>query len=160
MNKGFAPIIDNNSRVLILGTFPSPISRSINEYYGNNKNKFWELIKDIFNDGINFKDYNDKKNCLIKNNIALWDIVNECDSINAADTSINWKTAIFNDISNLIKQYPNIKKIILTSGKCEKYFYKNNNIESIEIVRVISPSSAAAKPYNYKLSEWKININN
>lgn len=165
MDKGFAPIINGRSRILILGTFPGCESREANEYYANKRNQFWKIIRDIFNGEVEFKNYNDKIECLKQNNIALWDIVEQCSSKgnSSLDSKINWETAIYNDISDLIARYPNIEKIILTSGACEKWFDRKNDRGDIEgrgikITRVISPSPAATKPYVDKLSEWRTNI--
>lgn len=72
IKKALDPIVNANSRILILGSLPSDKSIIQNEYYGNKNNQFWDIISMVFeNEKIKFKDYNEKIKFLNKHCIAL-----------------------------------------------------------------------------------------
>ena len=79
----FGPVYDSESRILILGSFPSVKSREISFYYGHPQNRFWKLLSLLFNEEIK-----DKKTFLLKHHIALFDVIESCDIIGSSDTSI------------------------------------------------------------------------
>ena len=72
--NGFAPVFDEDSRVLILGSFPSVKSREIDFYYGHKQNRFWKMICGYFDEEIP-ETVAGKKSFLQRNKIALWDMV-------------------------------------------------------------------------------------
>ena len=63
IHHGFPPLCDGNSRILILGTFPSPLSRKKNEYYGNPRNQFWRIMHEIFGEPYNARSLGQKSGC-------------------------------------------------------------------------------------------------
>jgi hypoxanthine-DNA glycosylase len=87
MIEGFEPIFDENSKVLILGSFPSVKSRQEGFYYGNKRNRFWQTLADIFCVPLPVTT-EQKIKMLIEHNIALWDIVNMADIKGSADSDI------------------------------------------------------------------------
>ena len=131
VNHNFKPVYDNNSKVLILGTIPSVKSREEEFYYGNPRNRFWKIMADIFKTNIP-NTIEKKETFLLKNNIALWDVLKSCDIKGSSDSSI--KKTIPNDINNIIEK-TNIKKIYTTGKKAtelyNKYLYEKIKIESI-----------------------------
>ena len=133
------PIYIKDSKILILGTMPSKISRENNFYYANPNNRFWKIISKLFN--IEFKDNNDKKEFLLKNHIALWDVIKSCDINGSADASI--KNVVVNDIDLIIKN-SQIKNIYCTGKISHKLFIKYFP-QYISITTLLpSPSSANA----------------
>lgn len=97
----FEPIITKDAEILILGSFPSVISRNNSFYYGNPKNRFWSLLKEIY--GIDFNGLSnlEKKKVLNELHIALYDIVYSCTINGSSDNSI--EDVIYSDIPSLIK---------------------------------------------------------
>ena len=84
---GFSPIYDENSRVLVLGSFPSVKSRKIDFYYGNRQNRFWKMLFSYF--GEEMKESNaEKTEFLLRRNVALWDVVAECTIRGSSDATI------------------------------------------------------------------------
>ena len=83
----FSPIYNETSKVLILGSFPSVKSREISFYYGNKQNRFWNMLCGYFDHAIP-QDNAKKQTFLLKNGIALWDIVTACEIEGSADSSI------------------------------------------------------------------------
>ncbi len=134
------PVFDKNSKILILGSLPSVKSREDNFYYANKNNRFWKIIETIFMK--NLESSKDKEMFLIKNNIALWDVIKECDITGSSDASI--KNVIPNDI-NFIKKNSNIKYILVTGKTALKYYEQFiENQVNIKAIYLPSPSSANA----------------
>lgn len=150
----FLPLFDKNSKILILGSFPSVKSRQINFYYGHPQNRFWKVISTIFNE-IEPKTIEEKKLLLLSHNIALWDSIKSCDIVNSSDSSI--KNVQINDIKGLINN-TNINKVIFNGNTSYKMFKKYNkeSFENIKFVCLPSTSPANAK---FKLQDlidiWK-----
>jgi len=113
--KGFLPFFDENSEILILGSFPSVISRETNFYYGNKQNRFWKILGEAF--GEPAPETIGEKQALLKNHkIALWDVVTECEITGSLDSTIkNYKVA---DLQKVLDK-ANVKKIILNGGKAK-----------------------------------------
>ncbi len=97
----FSPIITPNSKILILGSFPSVISRENDFYYGNPKNRFWKLLTLIFDKDFISLSNEEKVNALNELHIAIYDIVCSCIIDNSSDSSI--EEVIYADIPSLIE---------------------------------------------------------
>lgn len=138
----FKPIYDNNSKILILGSFPSIKSREDNFYYAHPQNRFWKVLKKVFNDEVELNSKKDKTKFLLKHNVAIWDSIKECDIENSDDSSI--KNAIPNDIGKILNE-SNITKIFCNgnaSYKVFKKYYKKNFDIKVEILPSTSPANA------------------
>lgn len=85
--QGFPPVFDRNSRVLILGSFPSVMSRAVQFYYGNPRNRFWHTVCDFFGEEVP-ESIEVRKQFLLRRGIALWDVVTCCTVQGSADASI------------------------------------------------------------------------
>ena len=145
---GFLPVFDKNSRILILGSFPSVKSREVEFYYGNKQNRFWRIICSYFGDDIP-KSTEGKKQFLRRNNIALWDIVTECSIVGSSDSSIrDYKVA---DLDRVLSQSP-IELIILNGGKAFEIFKKYYPDCAVPYIKLHSTS-----PANTRCSEeeWR-----
>lgn len=97
----FQPVFDENSRVLILGTFPSVKSREENFYYGHRQNRFWKVIAGLTGWEVP-QTIEEKKRMLLANGIAVWDVIASCEIQGSSDSSIRNVTA--NDIAGLLKK--------------------------------------------------------
>ena len=127
VKMGFAPVYNEHSRVLILGSFPSVKSREISFYYGNKQNRFWHMICGFFGEEIPDTTAG-KKEFLLRRGIALWDMVTSCKINGSADTSI--KNATTADLE-IIFQTAKIEKILLNGTLAYNLFvekYKDVNI--------------------------------
>lgn len=133
------PIFDEKSKILILGTFPSVKSRENNFYYGHPQNRFWKVISNICNEELPLSN-DDKREMLLRNNIAVWDVIHSCDIEGSADSSI--KNVIPNDIKSILEK-TNIKAIFV-NGKKSESLYKKYIENSIGIKAVCLPSTSPA----------------
>jgi hypoxanthine-DNA glycosylase len=139
MEHTFPPEYDENSEILILGSFPSVRSREVNFYYGHPKNRFWPLIADIF-DEKEPSSTEEKKAFLKRNRIALWDVIAKCEIIGSSDSSI--RNAEPNDIYLII----NSSKVgsIYTNGRKAFDLYNRYCLEKTEREAVLLPSTSPA----------------
>lgn len=83
----FSPVFDTNSEILILGSFPSVKSRETDFYYGHPQNRFWRVIAAIYGMDVPVS-IEEKTNLLLKNHLALWDVIESCDIRGSSDSSI------------------------------------------------------------------------
>lgn len=113
------PFFDENSKILILGSFPSIKSREEKFYYQHNKNRFWRIFEILFE--CELKNIYDQKVFLKDNHIALWDVISSCKIKNSDDRTISYAKA--NDI-NFILEKAKIEKICVLGKIASKYFTK------------------------------------
>lgn len=116
----FEPVYDSNSKILILGSFPSIKSREENFYYANPYNRFWELIAKILHSDVPTT-IEEKKKLLIDNKIAIWDVIYSCEIDGSLDASI--KEPKVNDICSLLKD-TKINTIIFNGKKASQVYSK------------------------------------
>ncbi len=135
----FEPIYNNKSKILILGSFPSIKSRENNFYYGHPQNRFWKILENIFNEEID-NNIQNKKEFLLKHNIALWDTIKSCNIVSSSDSSI--KNAVPNDIEKIIKK-SNVSCILCNGNTSYKIFNKHFK-DKITIPVICLPSSSSA----------------
>lgn len=121
IHQGFEPYINDDSRILILGSFPSVKSREEGFYYGNPQNRFWKIVAESFYSPLP-TNIEEKKQLLSKNKIALWDIVISCEIKGSMDKDI--KSPIIADVASIIARYP-IRKIITNGGASRSLFIKH-----------------------------------
>lgn len=137
----FEPVCDKNSEILILGTFPSVKSRENNFYYGHPQNRFWRVIAGITGSSVP-ETIEEKKELLLENHIAIWDVIESCTITGSSDSSI--KDVTVNDIGALIED-SHICAIYGNGAKaCELYDRYVKEQTGIEIVKLPSTSPANA----------------
>lgn len=148
------PVYDKNSKILILGSFPSVKSREEGFFYGNPQNRFWRVLAELFSSKTPVTT-DEKKEFLLKNGIALFDVIKSCDIVGSADSSI--KNAVPNDFSDILKN-SNIDRIF-TNGNLahtlyNKYVFYKTGIKDIKLPST-SPANAAFS-LDRLVKEWKI----
>lgn len=154
MKKAFAPIVNPDSKILILGTMPGEKSLELQEYYGNRGNSFWKLLFTLFDQEVTH-DYTIKKALLKTQHIALWDVLEFCERTGSLDSNI--KNEITNDFKSFYEHYPQIEHVFFSSKNAAKYYDKYVGRRSgIQYTTLPSPSGAnASKSFLQKLEEWK-----
>lgn len=138
------PVFDKNSKILILGTMPSPKSRELGFYYSHPQNRFWQVLGKIFGEDVP-QTTAEKKSFVLKHKIALWDVLKECDINGASDSSI--KNAVPNDIG-IILENSDIQ-VVFTTGATAAKLYKKFIEPKIAISTISLPSTS---PANAKMS--------
>ena len=138
----FGPVYDAQSKILILGSFPSVKSREVQFYYGHPQNRFWKLVANIVGESLP-ETISEKKDMLLRNHIALWDVIESCSIQGSSDTTI--KDVKVNDFSQILREI-SITKIYANGGKAyelyAKYAEPNTGIKAVKLPST-SPANAA-----------------
>lgn len=134
------PWVDEESRVLVLGTMPSPKSRERNMYYGHPQNRFWRTLAALWQEEIPTTP-EAAQQLAHRHHIALWDVLAECRIDGAADHTIADVRA--NDVAGLLARYPQITAIV-TTGKKAEALYKQHLLPQTGIKPLALPSTSAA----------------
>ena len=146
----FKPIYSKDSKILILGSIPSVVSREDNFYYAHPKNRFWKLISKILNvkEPITIED---KTKLILNNKLAIYDVIKSCEIQGSSDSSI--KNVEINDINYIINN-SSIEKIIFNGNKAYELYnkYEKNKFSNTKVLPSTSPA-------NNKNNEINIIIN-
>jgi len=148
------PFYDQDSKILILGSFPSVKSREEGFFYAHPQNQFWRLLADIFEEKLP-NNIQEKKIFLTKHHIALWDVIKECEIKNSSDQSI--KNVIPNDIEKIVKESQ--IKTIFTTGKTATKLYEKYILKKIKQTSYYLPSTSplyASMSYEQKKEHYQI----
>lgn len=155
--KSFKPSINDFSTILILGSMPGVKSLEQEQYYAHPQNRFWKVMAILCNTPkLPYMDYPAKLAILLDNKIALWDTIKYCERDGSLDSKI--EKEIPNNISSLIKKYPNIKTICLNGNKSYSMFKKHfpQMLQSYNCINLPSNSPANAR-YRMEdlVNEWQ-----
>ena len=147
------PVFDPFSEILILGSFPSVRSRETGFFYGHPKNRFWKVTASVF--GEETPDtVEEKKAFLLRNRVALWDVLRSCDITGSSDASI--KNAEPNDLG-VILNAARIKAVFV-NGKTALSYYEKYSLPVTGMRAVCLPSTSPANAVwstERLVSEWK-----
>lgn len=149
----FGPVFDENSRVLILGSFPSVKSREQQFYYGHPQNRFWKVIAGLLGMQVP-QSIEEKRQMLLEKRIAVWDVIAECEIIGSSDSSI--RNVIPNDLDRIL-QCADIRQIFANGNTARKLFERFQQKKcGREIIGLPSTSPAnAAFSLERLLEAWK-----
>ena len=154
----FKPIFDKNSKILILGSFPSVVSRKLGFYYANPQNRFWRVLAGILNAPLPAST-NEKINFLLDHRIAIYDAAISCEIKGSSDAKM---TAVLPANLEPIFSGAHIAQVFANGGKaheiCEKYLKTQIlNATGKEAVKLPSTSPANAN-FNFErlVREWRI----
>lgn len=136
------PVYDENSKILILGSFPSVKSREAQFFYGHKQNRFWKVLANILECPVP-ETVNEKKTMLLSHHIALWDVIGSCSITGSSDSSI--RDVVPNDISKILN-HADIQLICANGNKSwelyQKYLYPQTKRETVKLPST-SPANAA-----------------
>ena len=139
-HESIPPFINEDSKILILGSLPSIKSREDGFFYAHPQNRFFRTIANVFNEQ-EPKTIPERKEFLKRHHIALYDVIYECDICGSSDSSI--KNVVPIKLKELLKQYPNIS-MIYTTGKKAKELYDKYLLPDVGVSAIALPSSSAA----------------
>ncbi len=148
------PVYDKDSKILILGSFPSVRSREAGFFYGHPQNRFWKTVAAVFEEDVPAT-IEEKKKMLLRNGIALWDVVASCEIVGSSDSSI--RNVRPNDIKKLIGE-TSISRIYV-NGRTALKLYRKYLEEQLDMKAAVLPSTSPANAV-YSLDrlveEWRI----
>lgn len=147
------PVFDERSQILILGSFPSAKSREVGFFYGHPQNRFWNVVSTLYGEELPHT-IEEKRAFLLRNHIALWDVIGSCEIKGSSDASI--KKVEPNDI-RVILDAADIKAIY-AAGKTALKYYNKYTLPAVGREAICLPSTSpanAAFSMEKLLGEWK-----
>lgn len=150
----FPPLYDGNSKILVLGSFPSVKSREQLFFYGHPQNRFWRVTAAVYG-AETPKTIPEKKAFLLSHGIALWDVIASCEITGSADSSI--KNAVANDLSPIFAEAA--IKHIFVNGQTAKRFYDRYTKPIIGREAAVLPSTSpanAAWSFEKLVTAWQV----
>ena len=150
----FPPVYNGESRVLILGSFPSVKSREQSFYYGHPQNRFWKLLARICSEDIPTT-IDEKKALCLNHGIALWDVIASCEIEGSSDSTI--KNAEVNDLSVILDRC-DISQIFVNGAAAYKLFvkYQQNEIGRAAVKLPSTSPANAAWSFERLYAEWRV----
>ena len=148
------PVYDKDSKILILGSFPSVRSRETGFFYGHPQNRFWKIVAAVFEEDVPAT-IEEKKKMLLRNGIALWDVVASCEIEGSADSSI--RNVRPNDIKKLIGK--TLISRIYVNGRTALKLYQKYLEEQLGMETIVLPSTSpanAAYSIERLIDAWRI----
>lgn len=154
LKRCFDPVVDENTRLLVLGSLPGDKSLAVQEYYGNRQNKFWELVGQVIEADLRAMAYESRLVALREHGIGLWDVVAEAHRQGSLDSAIRNRNE--NDLLGLLDRFPNIKAIAFNGGTAGRLGVQVLGPRAVEFQILILPSSSPAYtvPYADKAKLW------
>ena len=155
----FPPSASPDAAMLILGSMPGAESLRKQQYYAHPRNKFWEIMGHIF-DFPKDASYEEKLKTLMKNKLALWDVVHSCHREGSMDSDI--RNVEVNAFENFFKTHKRIGKVFFNGQTAQRFFIKyTSDMKIPELEFCVLPSSSPANasiPFEKKLSIWKSSL--
>ena len=148
-----SPVFDRDSKVLILGSFPSVKSREAGFFYGHPQNRFWKVTAAVFGEDVP-RTIEEKRAFLLRSHVAVWDVIHSCDIEGSSDASI--RNVVPNDI-NVILNSAHISAIYV-NGKTALKYYEKYILPTIHRQAICLPSTSpanAAWKMEQLVAEWK-----
>jgi TDG/mug DNA glycosylase family protein len=159
---GFASIVSSDASVLILGTMPSEASLRRQQYYGHPRNAFWPIMSALF-DSDPALCYERRKEILMENGIAVWDVLKSCNRLGSLDSKIKLETIRTNDLASFFNEYKRIKHVFFNGRMAEKLYQRrilptlNDHFSYLDYQCLPSTSSAyASLNLEQKIEAWKV----
>lgn len=159
---GFAPIAAADATRLILGSMPSVASLRARRYYAHSRNAFWRIIAAVLelDPGL---DYGQRCAMLVKNRIALWDVLKTCTRSGSLDSAIVESSIVPNDFAAFFQSHPDITRIYFNGAKAEQMYIKHvlpnlpGAFADLPARRLPSTSPAhAGMSFTGKLARWQV----
>jgi len=150
--EGLEPIVDSDTKILILGSLPGDESIRQQKYYAKPNNDFWKLISEAIGEDVTRLDYDGKIKKLKKYKIGLWDVLKRCEREGSSDSNI--RSGELNDFSGLKQVAPNLELVCFNGKKAGGYesFFQKAGYKT----KVLPSSSGANRKYHKKrILEWK-----
>jgi len=159
----FPPITSPTATTLILGSIPGIASLGANQYYAHPRNAFWPIMADLYGLDVTLP-YQARTERLKAANVALWDVLQQCDRQGSLDSAIKTGSRIPNDFVGFLKQHPHIRLIAFNGAEAEASFKRyvktklnaeGVNLENIHLVKLPSTSPAHTLAMAEKKAAWR-----
>jgi len=151
--QGLAPVVDEHTRVLVLGSFPSAASLAAGQYYAHPRNQFWTILSTLWSTDLRALPYAQRLDAVQRRGLGIWDVYASCLREGSLDSAI--RTAQPNDLAGLVKRLPQLRAIAHNGGESARSMALTRALAR-EVVRLPSTSPANASwSLQRKLEAWQ-----
>jgi hypoxanthine-DNA glycosylase len=152
--QSFAPVVNQDTQLLILGSLPGDASLAQQQYYAHPQNRFWHLLSDVLQYNLLKQDYESRLQSLLRHRIGLWDVIAQAQRRGSLDSQIRKRAD--NDLLALINTLPQLRTIAFNGATATKIGHKLLDVETSKyrILSLPSSSPAYTLAYPIKLSAW------
>lgn len=150
--RGFAPVIDGDVRVLVLGSFPSAASLAARQYYGHPRNQFWRIVGEILREPLASLPYPERLQRVLAHHIGIWDVYGACRRSGSLDTQIHAPVA--NDLARLPGLAPELRAVAFNGQAAGRF---RPLIAALGYASAVLPSTSpayAARGFEEKVASW------
>ncbi|MDR2787036.1 MAG: DNA-deoxyinosine glycosylase [Candidatus Accumulibacter sp.] len=148
---GLPPILDAGIGTLILGSFPSPASLAAQHYYAHRQNQFWRVMAEVLGEPLTERDYAQKRHCLLRHGVGVWDVYRACRREGALDSAI--EAAEPNDFSLLEEKAPRLSRVFF-NGQVSGRFAREFDARGYATRILPSTSPAYTLAFTRKVAAW------
>lgn len=154
LKRNFPPVVDGNTRVLILGSLPGEVSLAHQQYYAHPQNRFWHLVGEVIGEPLPALDYAARLDTVRAHGIGLWDVVAEARREGSLDSNIRLHAG--SDLVGLIATLPSLRAVAFNGGTAARIGQRALAQGDVTIPVVLLPSSSPAYtiPYVTKRDAW------
>ena len=155
IRRAFDPVVDERTRVLILGSLPGEASLAAGQYYAHPRNAFWPLMDAVTGRGISSLIYADRLPVLRSTGIGLWDVIASAERSGSLDSAIRSPEAA--DLRGLVKCLPNLRCVAFNGGTAARLGMRilQDHAHDMTLMTLPSSSPAHARPLSDKLEHWE-----
>ena len=155
--RAFDPVVDRNTRLLILGSLPGEASLAVGQYYAHPRNAFWRLMSGLLDQpDLHEQPYEQRLAALRARGAGLWDTVAEAERIGSLDTAI--RLPVHADLPGLMAALPHLRAVAFNGGKSARLGHRILGADDGRIARLTLPSSspAMARTLAWKAEQWAV----
>jgi hypoxanthine-DNA glycosylase len=152
--RSFPPVVDQHTRLLVLGSLPGEASLAASRYYAHPRNLFWPLMGEVLGVDLVSLDYEERLRALLSRNVGLWDVVAEASRHGSLDAAI--QDVAGNDLAGLVATLPALKAIAFNGATSAKIGTQQLGAlaDGLTLVRLPSSSPAYAGRMELKREAW------
>lgn len=151
--QGLAPVVDADTRLVVLGSFPGAASLRAQQYYGHPRNRFWPIVSALWSVDLVALPYADRLAAIRARGLGLWDVYASCRREGSLDRAI--ESPRLNDLAGLLRSAPALRGIVHNGGESARSM-KHTLALGLPVLRLPSTSPAnAAWSFERKLAAWR-----
>ena len=155
LKRAFGPVVDADTRLLILGSLPGDASLAAGQYYAHPQNGFWRLVSGVIGRDLAALPYEARLAALKDAGVGLWDVIAQAERVGSLDTAIRQSAPA--DLVALIATLPDLRAVAFNGGKAAKDGRRIlAGVEKIALIDLPSSSPAHARPLAEKAVAWNV----
>lgn len=151
--QGLAPVIDERTRLVVLGSFPGVASLQAAQYYAHPRNHFWPVLSALWNIDLRAMPYGERLKQVLSHGLGIWDVYAHCRREGSLDSAI--EDAEFNDLAGLKLRAPRLQAVAHNGGESARAMRFTRSL-GVDVIRLPSTSPANASwSFDRKLAAWR-----